>query len=156
MSSSLPPPATDENLHLVDAAATQINDKVELLPGYEPDLSAATFCFKAEDHTIGNSLRYMIMKDPRVEFCGYSIPHPSEAKIHLRIQMYNGASALEALRDALDHLDSLLSTIDQAYDENLQAGDFERFEEPVLDKEDLARRADEGRKRRAEEEKSKA
>ena len=25
---------------------------------------------------------------PDVEFCGYSAPHPSEAKIHLRIQMY--------------------------------------------------------------------
>lgn len=25
---------------------------------------------------------------PRVEFCGYSNPHPSENKIHLRIQMY--------------------------------------------------------------------
>lgn len=25
---------------------------------------------------------------PDVEYCGYSAPHPSEAKIHLRIQMY--------------------------------------------------------------------
>ena len=25
---------------------------------------------------------------PKVEFCGYSNPHPSEPKIHLRIQMY--------------------------------------------------------------------
>lgn len=25
---------------------------------------------------------------PEVEFCGYTAPHPSEPKIHLRIQMY--------------------------------------------------------------------
>lgn len=25
---------------------------------------------------------------PDVEFCGYSAPHPSEPKIHLRVQMY--------------------------------------------------------------------
>jgi hypothetical protein len=25
---------------------------------------------------------------PDVEFCGYSIPHPSEAKLNLRIQTY--------------------------------------------------------------------
>jgi DNA-directed RNA polymerase subunit L len=25
---------------------------------------------------------------PDVEFCGYSIPHPSEAKMNLRIQTY--------------------------------------------------------------------
>ena len=26
------------------------------------------------------------MKDARVEFCGYSVPHPSEDKINFRIQ----------------------------------------------------------------------
>jgi hypothetical protein len=25
---------------------------------------------------------------PQVEFCGYTIPHPSEAKMNLRIQTY--------------------------------------------------------------------
>lgn len=30
----------------------------------------------------------LLFYSPEVEFCGYSIPHPSEAKIHLRIQMY--------------------------------------------------------------------
>jgi DNA-directed RNA polymerase I and III subunit RPAC2 len=28
------------------------------------------------------------MHSPDVEFCGYSIPHPSEAKMNLRIQTY--------------------------------------------------------------------
>ena len=32
------------------------------LPGHEKDLSAATFCLKDEDHTLGNALRYMLMK----------------------------------------------------------------------------------------------
>jgi hypothetical protein len=27
------------------------------------------------------------LDSPDVEFCGYSAPHPSEPKIHLRIQM---------------------------------------------------------------------
>jgi DNA-directed RNA polymerase I and III subunit RPAC2 len=40
-----------------------IADKLTLLPGYEPDFSAVTFCLKEEDHTLGNSLRYMIMKE---------------------------------------------------------------------------------------------
>ena len=39
------------------------DDRLSLLPGFEADLSAATFCFKGEDHTIGNSLRYVIMKE---------------------------------------------------------------------------------------------
>lgn len=40
-----------------------IPDKLTLLPGYEPDFSAVTFCLKEEDHTLGNSLRYIIMKE---------------------------------------------------------------------------------------------
>jgi len=40
-----------------------IADKLTLLPGYEPDFSAVTFCLKEEDHTLGNSLRYIIMKE---------------------------------------------------------------------------------------------
>lgn len=31
---------------------------------------------------------YTDIDSPDVEFCGYSAPHPSETKIHLRIQMY--------------------------------------------------------------------
>lgn len=31
---------------------------------------------------------------PDVEYCGYSAPHPSEAKIHLRIQMYGECTLL--------------------------------------------------------------
>lgn len=29
-----------------------------------------------------------IKRSPDVEFCGYSIPHPSEAKMNLRIQTW--------------------------------------------------------------------
>ncbi|KAG9972608.1 hypothetical protein KCU78_g23328, partial [Aureobasidium melanogenum] len=50
--------------------------------------TAASFEFTKEDHTLGNALRYIIMKNPDVEFCGYSIPHPSEAKMNLRIQTW--------------------------------------------------------------------
>ena len=59
------------------------------LKGATPDLSAATFQIADESHTIGNALRWMIMKkcattllhsivsllltldSPKVEFCGY-------------------------------------------------------------------------------------
>ena len=39
--------------------------------------------------TVTNLVFFIDVSDsPRVEFCGYSNPHPSENKIHLRIQMY--------------------------------------------------------------------
>lgn len=39
-------------------------------------------------------------QDPNVSFCGYSIPHPSERKVNLRIQTTGNITAAEALRQA--------------------------------------------------------
>ena len=64
--------------------------------------SGATFTITQEDHTLGNILRHVIMKNPAVEFCGYSIPHPSEAKFNIRIQTDGSLSPLEALTKGLD------------------------------------------------------
>jgi len=75
--------------------------RVEIEAG--ADSSAATFTLHNEDHTIGNSLRYVLNKDPQVSFVGYSVPHPSEPKMNLRIQTV-GPSATSALHGALGTL----------------------------------------------------
>ncbi|CAO1621913.1 unnamed protein product [Sympodiomycopsis kandeliae] len=136
----------------VDASAITVTDKIQLLPGYASDFSAATFCLNEEDHTLGNSLRWMLMKDPQVEFCGYSIPHPSETKIHLRIQMYDEVSVFPSLRRALNQLTEVFSTIGEQYQEAMDAGDYERYEEKTIDKEWLKNFKEEGQKRKAEAE----
>ncbi|CAD6886378.1 unnamed protein product [Tilletia controversa] len=122
-----------------------LGGKVTLLPGYADDLSAATFCLADEDHTLGNSLRYMLMKDSRVEFCGYSLPHPSELKCHIRVQMHDKANAVTALQEALLRLEQLFESIQEAYTQNLEANDFERFEEPKLDIDSIRQRLEEAR-----------
>lgn len=73
-------------------------------------------------------------------FVIYSAPHPSEAKIHLRIQMYgtspsyrlfrctsltcvrstDNLSAISCLFKALDNLRNLFSSVDEAYQQALQ------------------------------------
>uniref|UniRef100_A0A3P9L9S3 DNA-directed RNA polymerases I and III subunit RPAC2 n=1 Tax=Oryzias latipes TaxID=8090 RepID=A0A3P9L9S3_ORYLA len=63
-----------------------------------------TFVMHDEDHTLGNSLRYMIMKNPDVDFCGYTITHPSESKINFRIQTRGGVPAVEPLQKGLSDL----------------------------------------------------
>ncbi|KAJ6663281.1 hypothetical protein lerEdw1_010417 [Lerista edwardsae] len=68
------------------------------------DRSSVTFVLHNEDHTLGNSLRYMVMKDPDVEFCGYSITHPSESKINFRIQTKGGLPAVEMFQKGLEEL----------------------------------------------------
>ncbi|OXB75959.1 UNVERIFIED_CONTAM: hypothetical protein H355_012927, partial [Colinus virginianus] len=68
------------------------------------DGNCVTFVLHDEDHTLGNSLRYMVMKNPDVEFCGYCITHPSESKINFRIQTRGSLPAVEPFRKGLNDL----------------------------------------------------
>lgn len=56
-----------------------------------------TVVFHGEDHTLGNSLRYVLAREfvhlhssflcsKDVDFAGYTVPHPAEAKMNIRIQ----------------------------------------------------------------------
>jgi len=103
--------------------------KIRIMKGAEPDLSAATYQIHDETHTIGNALRWMLMKNPKVEFCGYSAPHPSENHIQVRIQMYDKLSSLTALLTALSDLDSLCETVENAYDTSLSKDEYEKWVE---------------------------
>ena len=99
-------------------------DKIKLLPGSSEDGTAATFQIIDEDHTLGNTLRYVIMKNPEVEFCGYSIPHPSENKMNVRIQTYGNISSVEALHQGLDNLSELCTVIETKFSEKILAGGY--------------------------------
>ena len=62
----------------------------------------------------------MLVKNPEVEFAGYSIPHPSENKINLRIQTYETPCLTvmyRALDDTMDVCDHVLGEIDRAEQE---------------------------------------
>ncbi|XP_067404662.1 DNA-directed RNA polymerases I and III subunit RPAC2-like isoform X2 [Emydura macquarii macquarii] len=77
---------------------------LEMVQADGTDGSCITFVLHDEDHTLGNSLRYMIMKNSEVEFCGYSITHPSESKINFRIQTRGELPAVEPFRRGLTEL----------------------------------------------------
>ncbi|XP_061757766.1 DNA-directed RNA polymerases I and III subunit RPAC2 isoform X2 [Nerophis ophidion] len=77
---------------------------LEMVQADGADEGSVTFVMHDEDHTLGNSLRYMIMKNECVEFCGYTITHPSESKINFRIQTKDGTPAIETLRRGLTEL----------------------------------------------------
>ena len=86
--------------------------------GEDVNSKCATFIIKNEDHTLGNLLRYVITRHPDVEFCGYSMPHPSEAKMHLRIQCssmqrqvtFLDSSAISILRKGLFDVQRMCET----------------------------------------------
>uniref|UniRef100_A0A0D9XQE6 DNA-directed RNA polymerases I and III subunit RPAC2 n=1 Tax=Leersia perrieri TaxID=77586 RepID=A0A0D9XQE6_9ORYZ len=67
------------------------------------DSSASTFSIAEEDHTLANSVRFVLNQDPRVAFCGYSIPHPADNKVNIRVQT-TGDPAKDVFKDALQDL----------------------------------------------------
>ncbi|RXG68223.1 putative DNA-directed RNA polymerases I and III subunit RPAC2 [Armadillidium vulgare] len=51
-------------------------------------------------------MKRFLFFSPEVQFCGYTIPHPMEQKIHFRIQC-TGKPAAEILRQGLKDLKKL-------------------------------------------------
>ncbi|KAH7329208.1 DNA-directed RNA polymerase [Stachybotrys elegans] len=92
--------------------------RVKILPGSTD--TAASFEFLDEGHTLGNALRYIIMKNPDVEFCAYAIPHPSEPKMNIRIQTYRG-TAVDALKKGLTDLQDVCDVVTDEFTEKRQA-----------------------------------
>jgi len=45
-----------------------------------------TFAIGDEDHTLGNAVRHVLMNNSKIAFAGYSVPHPSEPVVHIRVQ----------------------------------------------------------------------
>lgn len=55
---------------------------------------------------------------PDVEFCGYTVPHPAESKMHFRIQMSKGR-AVDALKRGLEDLVKICDHTMETFDEEL-------------------------------------
>eukprot|EP01138_Halocafeteria_seosinensis_P003190 gb/GECG01003264.1/.p1 GENE.gb/GECG01003264.1/~~gb/GECG01003264.1/.p1 ORF type:complete len:132 (+),score=13.88 gb/GECG01003264.1/:1-396(+) len=79
---------------------------------------SVTYVIDKEDHTLGNALRHVLMRQPQTEFCGYSVPHPSDKRMNIRLQTLNGAPAHEVMQTALSQLaegcDEISNALDQA------------------------------------------
>ena len=79
-----------------------------------------------EDHTFGNTIRYILATQPTTDFVGYSIPHPSEHVIHLRLQTKQNDTVRHAMSNActlLERLcDVMLERFDSAVEEALKEG----------------------------------
>ncbi|OXB71190.1 UNVERIFIED_CONTAM: hypothetical protein H355_006889 [Colinus virginianus] len=80
--------------------------------------SQLTFTFTGEDHTLGNALRSILVRKPGVEFAGYSIPHPNQPEMNIRLQT-TGQPAIRLLRESLEDLSNICDHLDFVYDEAL-------------------------------------
>ncbi|TRX94834.1 hypothetical protein FHL15_004295 [Xylaria flabelliformis] len=103
----------EEDDDLGEEEESEEPQRVRILPGSTS--TAASFEFLKEGHTLGNALRYIIMKNPDVEFCAYAIPHPSEEKMNLRIQTYDTTTATAALEKGLQDLEDLCDVVSEEF-----------------------------------------
>eukprot|EP00740_Mantoniella_antarctica_P002227 CAMPEP_0181360080 /NCGR_PEP_ID=MMETSP1106-20121128/6459_1 /TAXON_ID=81844 /ORGANISM="Mantoniella antarctica, Strain SL-175" /LENGTH=100 /DNA_ID=CAMNT_0023473297 /DNA_START=72 /DNA_END=374 /DNA_ORIENTATION=- len=80
-----------------------------------------TFTLKDEDHTMGNAVRYMLNKNPQVSLCGYSVPHPMETSVNVRVQTSGEVTATAAMRDALLDIISVCDHVNDTFDAAVSA-----------------------------------
>ena len=76
-----------------------------------------------------DEVQYVLSFREGVEFCGYSVPHPVEAKMHLRIQTkgidfphYSSLeeNATQTLINGLRNFQRICNVIEERYDESLR------------------------------------
>ncbi|KAF7121390.1 hypothetical protein RHSIM_Rhsim13G0075300 [Rhododendron simsii] len=90
------------------------------------DQTASTFSLADEDHTLANSLRFALNQDPRVTVCGYSIPHPADARVNIRVQT-TGDPASEVFKDACQDLMLMCQHVRSTFDQVV--ADFKKTRE---------------------------
>lgn len=111
----------DPEAEVVDEEEEPDREKIKLLPqASTEDGTCASFQIVDEDHTLGNALRYIIMKNPDVEFCGYSIPHPSENLLNIRIQTYGESTAVDVLHKGLKDLTDLCDVVEEKFTQRIK------------------------------------
>lgn len=91
--------------------------KVEIIG---TDETCLTFVFRDEDHTLGNALRYVLMRNPDVKLCGYSIPHPSENKMNVRVETYS-KPASQVFRKAVVDLKAMSEHLRSSFNHEHQS-----------------------------------
>jgi DNA-directed RNA polymerase I and III subunit RPAC2 len=64
-------------------------------------------------------LRYALIKNPEVEFCGYSITHPSEHTINMRLQT-TGSGTNGVLAQGLNGINLMVDVTERKFNEALE------------------------------------
>ena len=109
-----------EKIEIVD------EDKLKIIPDKEEGNFNCTYTFQNEDHTLGNILRYMLMKDSNTLFCGYSIPHPSEDIMNIRLQTKE-KSTNEVMENAMNRVDEISDILSNKFKKALNDFDNEKI-----------------------------
>eukprot|EP00461_Guttulinopsis_vulgaris_P000914 UN00914 len=65
---------------------------------------SGTLVLVKEDHTLGNTIKSVLLRDQRVLFAGYRMPHPLQHECLVQIQTTSETEPLQVTLDALEDL----------------------------------------------------
>lgn len=83
-------------------------------------VNAATFTINKEDHTIGNLLVSQLLRDVRVLYAGYKVPHPLENHILVKIQVREGYTPQEVLEQAITDCITTIAAFGEKFQEEVE------------------------------------
>jgi DNA-directed RNA polymerase II subunit RPB11 len=97
---------------------------------YTPDSrkpNGGLFVLNKEDHTLGNLIRMQLLRDNKVRFAGYKVPHPLITECHLRIEtMDSNTTPIATFETALTDLQMEINTIETQFKKDV--AEFEQSE----------------------------
>lgn len=59
------------------------------------------------------------MRQNETDFCGYSVPHPYEPKMNLRVQSH-GLPAIRVLQNSLENMDTMCDLLGNEFENSLK------------------------------------
>lgn len=73
------------------------------------------FKLENEDHTLGTLLAYILDKMPETEFCAYTIRHPTENILYLRLKVKQGHNVTEIFKKGVTELKKALDVVERKF-----------------------------------------
>ena len=94
-------------------------DKVIRIPEEKIE-NTELFIVNGEDHTFGNAVKMMLLRNPKIRFVAYRKPHPLENKIEIKIKTTKETTPLAAFKEALKNLNEDIDDCIKQLDEQFQ------------------------------------
>ena len=83
--------------------------------------NAGTFTIHKQDHTLGNLVRMQLLRDDKVRFAGYQMPHPLEHRCLVKVQTKSSnPGPIDAMKVAVDDLEKEFEDIDRSFREQVE------------------------------------
>eukprot|EP00478_Filoreta_tenera_P005820 GABV01007189.1.p1 GENE.GABV01007189.1~~GABV01007189.1.p1 ORF type:complete len:101 (+),score=25.79 GABV01007189.1:70-372(+) len=86
---------------------------------------AASFIIRKEDHTLGNLVRMKLLRDERVIFAGYKVPHPLKYDLIIKLRTTKDHNPVDVMKENLEDIQGQLSKFQSKFGEAMRQWEME-------------------------------